>query len=170
MKKYKKFSFVLFFLAASLCVALPVLAVELVNPLGVKDLPTLIGRVIKAILGVVGSIALLMFIYGGFLWLTSAGSVQKVDSGKKVITWAVIGLVVIFLSYTMVNFVIKGITGKQQTSSTTQADLNEMMCCYASCENGTAVNPTLMEAGSCTTKLMMSPINGSCPSNGGACQ
>lgn len=83
---------------------------KLTNPLGTTSLPTLIGRVISAILGIVGSIALLMFIYGGFLWLTSAGAEQKITQGKNVITWATIGLAIIFLSYTLVGFVIKGLT------------------------------------------------------------
>ena len=84
----------------------------LTNPLGTTDAPALIGTIIKSALGIVGSIALLMFIYGGFLWLTSAGSADKITKGKNVIVWAVIGLVVVFLSYTMVGFVIKSLTSK----------------------------------------------------------
>ena len=68
-------------------------------------------EIIQAILGVVDSIALLMFIYGGFLWLTSSGNEQKITQGKQVLVWATI-LTVIFLSYTLVNFVIGGITSE----------------------------------------------------------
>lgn len=80
------------------------------NPLKTADLPTLIGQIIKAILGIVGSIALLMFIYGGFLWLTSAGAEQKITKGKQVLVWAIIGLAIIFLSYALVGFIISGLT------------------------------------------------------------
>lgn len=91
---------------------------KLTNPLGEgTTLQLLIGRVISAVLGVVGSIALLMFIYGGFLWLTSAGAEQKITQGKQIITWATIGLAVIFLSYTLVNFVISGLGATGGTSS-----------------------------------------------------
>lgn len=83
---------------------------KLTNPLGTTDVPTLIGKVIKAVLGVVGSIALLMFIYGGFLWLTSAGAEQKITKGKQVLVWAIIGLAIIFLSYAAVGFVISSLT------------------------------------------------------------
>lgn len=91
---------------------------KLTNPLGTSDIPTLIGRVIKAALGIVGSIALLMFIYGGFLWLTSAGNEQKISKGKNVLIWASIGLAIIFLSYSLVGFVIQGITGGETSGAT----------------------------------------------------
>ncbi|MFA4831587.1 MAG: pilin [Candidatus Gracilibacteria bacterium] len=71
---------------------------------------TLIGKVIAAALGVVGSLALLMFIYGGFTWMTSAGSPDKVTKGKGIMVWAAIGLAVIFSSYALVKFVITGLT------------------------------------------------------------
>ena len=94
---------------------------KLTNPLGTTDLQTLIGKVIKAVLGIVGSIALLMFIYGGFMWMTSSGNEQKISKGKNVLTWATIGLAIIFLSYTLVNFVIGGLTGGSGgTSPTTE--------------------------------------------------
>lgn len=84
-------------------------SVELPNPLG-KNNPkpeVIIGNVIKQVLGIVGSLALVMFIYGGIVWMTSAGSSEKVEKGKNIIVWAVIGLVVIFSSYALVKFVIQ---------------------------------------------------------------
>lgn len=58
--------------------------------------------VVQFILGISGSVALLMFIYGGFLWVTSAGNSEKVNQGKSAVTNAVIGLVIVFVSYTAV--------------------------------------------------------------------
>ena len=83
--------------------------VSLTNPLGdpSPDIPTLIGKIINAALGIVGSIALVMFIYGGFTWMTAAGNAEQITKGKNIIVWAAIGLVVIFASYSLVNFVIK---------------------------------------------------------------
>src|SRR3989338_3590357 len=101
----------------------------LTNQHGTTDAPKLIGRIIKASLGVVGSVALLMFIYGGFLWLTSAGSPDKITKGKNVIVWAVIGLVVIFLSYTMVDFVINKALGGKSTSSGQTSNVTTGGCC-----------------------------------------
>ncbi|MBU4102748.1 pilin [Patescibacteria group bacterium] len=57
------------------------------------------------ILGIIGSIALLMFIYGGIMFLVSAGSSEKVQQAKQIIIGAVIGLVIVFASYTIIQFV-----------------------------------------------------------------
>lgn len=80
------------------------------NPLGgTTDIRTIIGRVIKAALGISGSIALLMFVWGGMLWLTSGGSPERIKKGKDAIVWAVLGLVLIFGSYAILNFVLGAI-------------------------------------------------------------
>lgn len=81
--------------------------VSLNNPLGdTTDVRVILGRVIDAALGIVGSIALLMFIYGGFMWLTSAGRAEMVNKGRDAMIWAGIGLGVIFGAYALVHFVI----------------------------------------------------------------
>lgn len=103
----------------SVLIAMPnfVRAVELVNPLGdeARDVRVLFGRVISAALSIVGSLALLMFVYGGVLWMTSRGDTKQVTKGKDTITWAVLGLVIIFASYTLVNALISGITSGTAT-------------------------------------------------------
>lgn len=83
--------------------------VSLTNPIGTADIPTLIGNIIKAVLSVIGSLALVMFIYGGFTWMLAGGSSEKVKKGRDIITWAAIGLVVVFSSYALVRFVITSI-------------------------------------------------------------
>lgn len=75
------------------------------NPLKAGSVPGLIGIVIKALLGMTGSIALLMFIYGGFMWLTSGGDKGKIDTGKKTIIYSVLGIVVIFTAYAVIKLV-----------------------------------------------------------------
>lgn len=85
-------------------------APSLPNPLGGStDLRTIIARVINAALGISGSIALLMFVWGGMLWLTSGGSPERIQKGKNTIVWAVLGLVLIFGSYAILNFVLGAI-------------------------------------------------------------
>lgn len=90
--------------------------VSLGNPLGEEDgkapsANTIIGRVINAVLGIIGSLALLMFVYGGITWMTSSGSPEKIKKGRDIIIWSVIGLAIIFFSYALVNFVIFDIIG-----------------------------------------------------------
>ena len=69
----------------------------------------LIGTIINAVLGVVGSLALLMFIFGGLTWMTSGGSAEKVKKGRDIIMWSAIGLAIIFMSYGLVRFIILNI-------------------------------------------------------------
>ncbi|MEI6596779.1 MAG: pilin [bacterium] len=87
--------------------------VTLPNPLGIKtgtSIPTLLGNVIQAVLGVVGSLALVMFIYGGITWMLSSGNQEQVTKGKNILIWATIGIVIIFTSYALVKFVLTAIT------------------------------------------------------------
>jgi hypothetical protein len=58
------------------------------------------------ILGIVGSLSLIMFIYGGFMFLISSGSSDKVGQAKKIIIAAVIGLLIVFSSYLIIKFVV----------------------------------------------------------------
>lgn len=84
--------------------------VKLNNPLGANTtVPVLIGKGIDAVLGVVGSLALIMFIYGGITWMTAAGNEQSVTKGRNILMWSALGLVVIFSSYALVKFVISAI-------------------------------------------------------------
>ena len=87
---------------------------NLKNPLGenANDPRGIIGNVIRAIFGIVGSLALAIFILGGFTWVTAAGNEEKVKKGKDMIMWAAFGLVVVFASYALVTFVLSALTGQ----------------------------------------------------------
>ena len=79
------------------------------NPLSVKTPQALIGQIINSVLGVVGSLALLMFVYGGITWMTSSGNQEKVKKGRDTIVWSAIGLVIIFSAYGLTRVLIEGI-------------------------------------------------------------
>ena len=63
------------------------------------DPSSLVARIIKVIMGFAGTIALATFMYGGSLWLISAGRGDYVTKGKNYMIWAVIGLALVFGSY-----------------------------------------------------------------------
>ena len=69
----------------------------------VTEVPALINTVVKAALGVIGAFTLLMFVWGGFQWLTSAGNPEKVSSGTQTMIWAVIGVVLVLSSYILLS-------------------------------------------------------------------
>jgi cytochrome bd-type quinol oxidase subunit 2 len=74
--------------------------------LGSADLKQTVLNIITFVLGLLGLIAVIMILYGGFIWLTAGGNEDKVDSAKKIISAAAVGLVVILISWAIVNFVI----------------------------------------------------------------
>lgn len=78
--------------------------------LGSIEPSELIGRVIGAVLGVVGAITLLLFVSSGLSWMLAAGDAKKIDQAKKTIVWAVIGLVSIFAAYAVLNLVLQTFT------------------------------------------------------------
>jgi len=82
-----------------------------INPVCTTNPNLIIGNALRAVLGVTGAIALFMFVYGGIILLTSRGNDQSVTKGKNILIWATIGIAVIFSSFALVEFVIRGITG-----------------------------------------------------------
>ena len=61
---------------------------------------------VNAALYMIGVVAVIMVIYAGILYITAAGDAGKLAKAKTAIVWAVVGLVVVILSYAIVNFVI----------------------------------------------------------------
>lgn len=83
--------------------------VKLENKLNADTPQELIGIVIDAVLGIVGSLALLMFVFGGITWMTSSGSADKVKKGRDIIVWAAIGLVIVFSAYGLTRVLLEGV-------------------------------------------------------------
>ncbi len=65
----------------------------------------LLFRISRWLFGIIGSLALAFVIYGGFMLILSEGNSEKVQQGKGIITAAIIGLIVAFGGYTLVQFV-----------------------------------------------------------------
>ena len=74
--------------------------------LGTRDLREGVMMIVQYLLGFLGIIAIIVILYGGFVWLTSAGSEEKVGQAKKFIPAGIIGLIIIFISYAIAAFVI----------------------------------------------------------------
>lgn len=87
--------------------------VKLSNPLagGETDVNAIIGNIIKAAMGVVGALVLLMIVWGGMTWLTAAGNPEKVKSGANTMMWAVLGAVVVLGSYFLLMVILKALAG-----------------------------------------------------------
>lgn len=106
--------------------AKPGAPVTLPDPLSGLNFPKLLGNVIRTFAGIAGAIALLMFVYGGVMWILSGGVSDKVKNAQKILINAAIGLILIFGAYTfvssIVNFIIEpppGTVGGGETAEET---------------------------------------------------
>lgn len=71
-----------------------------------RQLGDAVGGVINIVLAFLAIVAIVLFLYGGFLWMTAGGNEENVAKAKKIITATVIGLVIILISAAAVNFVL----------------------------------------------------------------
>lgn len=70
------------------------------------DLVSQIKIITNTMLFVIGVVAVIMLIVGGFRYIFSGGNSQNVNAAKDTILYAVIGIVVALLAYAIVNFVL----------------------------------------------------------------
>ena len=78
---------------------------------GSTDLKEYILKIVNFALGFLGLIAVIIVIYGGVLYVTAAGEEEKTQKGKKAITYAAVGLLIVLGSFAFVNTIIKGAGG-----------------------------------------------------------
>lgn len=105
------------------------------NPEGNTAIPVILGLAIQKALGILGSAALLMFVIGGFMWLTSAGNAEKVKKGTQTMMWAVVGVFIIFSSYAILNLVLEGL-GAERGKSESSAPSTDQTTMQAGSETG----------------------------------
>ena len=66
-------------------------------------------NIYECILCIVGSLILIMLITGAFFLLTSAGNDSMVGKGKQIISAAIIGGIIVFFSYLIINFTVRAL-------------------------------------------------------------
>jgi len=69
------------------------------------DLENSAVSLITTLLGLLGLVALVMVLIGGFKWMTSGGNEEKVGEAKKLLGAGVIGLVIILAAYAITTYV-----------------------------------------------------------------
>jgi hypothetical protein len=127
---------------------------------------------INALFGIAGSIALAMYVWGGVLWLTSAGEAKKVDQGKGVIQWTTLGIIMMFAAYTLVSYLFSsfgtgavggatgGASGAAGTPAGQSAGTSSKLCCL---NYGTNKSMTVSNPGDCAGANTQ-VFNGACSS------
>ena len=67
--------------------------------------------IVNFFLTFLGLIAVVMIIYGGFLYVSAAGNNEKIEQAKKIIMYSVVGILIILLSFAIVNTILGAATG-----------------------------------------------------------
>lgn len=83
--------------------------INIENPLGsnASSIDAVIVNVINSVISILGALVFLVFIYGGGLMIFAGGNEEKVSHARKILLWAVAGLVLILLSYSLTAYVIR---------------------------------------------------------------
>ncbi len=118
MQKISRVVTSFFYLSSGLWVTLPLLAHaklqrdpeghdDFVGELGLPNtyLPTTVVNFVAWVLGFLGLVSVIMMIYGGYRYLTAGGNEESVDKAKTVIKNALVGLIIVVLSYAIALFV-----------------------------------------------------------------
>lgn len=91
---------------------------------GTSDLRSIIVNIVNIALGFLGIIAVIIIIYGGWLWMTSGGNPEKLDRAKKTLINAAIGILVIISSYAIITFFTQGTINATQGGGAPGSGLN----------------------------------------------
>jgi hypothetical protein len=70
------------------------------------DIAVYVGNIVQYILGFLGVIFLVLLIYSGFLWMTARGESEAVSTSKDILTNAIIGLMIVLMSYVVTSYVV----------------------------------------------------------------
>lgn len=80
------------------------------------SIPQIFRTIINWALGIAFGVAVIFLIIGGFRYMTAGGNEESVEKGKSSVINALIGIVIIVLSYVIVNVVANLVTGNGSSS------------------------------------------------------
>jgi hypothetical protein len=78
--------------------------------LGNKSLQVTIGNIINVGLGLLGVVAVVIILAGGFKWMTAGGNEEKVTEARTMIFQGIIGLAIILSAWAISIFVLKSLS------------------------------------------------------------
>ncbi|MFA4831039.1 MAG: hypothetical protein WC618_02585, partial [Patescibacteria group bacterium] len=79
---------------------------ENTTELGAQDIRVTVAKIIRAVLGLLGIIVLVIVIYGGYMYMTAGGQEEKITTAKKILVNGAIGLVIILSSLAITQFIL----------------------------------------------------------------
>lgn len=85
--------------------------IETLTRQGINPIVFLATRVINIALSFLALAFLVLLLYGGWQWMTARGEEDQVEDAKKIITRAVIGLIIVLVSWSVTVFILTWIGG-----------------------------------------------------------
>ncbi len=73
------------------------------------DIRVTIARIIRVAMGLLGIVAVVIVLIGGFKWMTAGGNEEQTGEAKQWIFSGVIGLAIILSAYALTNFIISNL-------------------------------------------------------------
>jgi hypothetical protein len=128
--------------------------------IGKGDVYGTTASIINIVLGILGIVAVVIIVAGGFTWMTAAGNEDKVGSAKKMITQGVIGLVIVFAAWGIATFVINQLG--QATNDTVAAPANNSAPPGGTGSCKTASSCSITTPAACPTPAAFT-LGGNCP-------
>lgn len=99
-------------------ILIPFAAFAGIVPCGTSDTPEcnicylfqLIDNLVDFLLEVIAlPLAVVMFLYGGFMWITAAGDPGKITKGRNALQYAVVGMIVAFAAWLIIDTILKAL-------------------------------------------------------------
>lgn len=84
------------------------------------EIPSAIGKLIGNLLGLIGALMLAYFVYGGVRWMTAGGDSKATQDAITIIRNAVIGMMIIGMSYLFADFAINAVQNTLNGQSVVQ--------------------------------------------------
>lgn len=81
-------------------------------PIDAESIGAIVVRVINFLLTLIGGISVLFIIIGGFKMVASQGNPEAVKSGKQTATWAVVGLVIALMAFSIIA-IVQNVLGRK---------------------------------------------------------
>lgn len=78
---------------------------------GQRDFGDVAANIVNILSVIVGVIAVIMIIFGGFRYITSGGDSGNVSSAKNTLIYAIVGLIIVALAQFIVHFVLDAVSG-----------------------------------------------------------
>lgn len=101
---------ILSLLVPTLVAAQPDFGLNVVTNAGIglaaSDPRTTAVKIINVALGFLGIVAVVIVLYGGFMWMTAGGNEERITKAKQILTAGIIGLVIIVMAWAIARYVV----------------------------------------------------------------